>query len=128
MGPVTVTSNPEKVLEAVGNLQATAGGDCKEKGMTGLYQALLRSTRGSFIYYFSDAGVKDSYLENDVLALAKEKQISITFFITGKCQSRKRRSSQVCLEYFIIVINCNKVIGTSIIYCLLHNATLMNKI
>lgn len=63
--------------------------------MTGLYEALLRSTKGSKVYYFSDADAKDVHRESEVKSLAKEKKISINFFITGKCSLRKRRAYQV---------------------------------
>ena len=80
--------------------------------MTGLYEALIRSSRESRIYYFSDADVKDSYLETEVLSLAKEKRVAISFFITGKCILRKRRSYQVSLIMVMILIIITTTIMT----------------
>lgn len=91
VGPVTVTSDAEEVIEAVNNLTANGGGDCPELGMTGLYQALLHCLSESNIYYFSDADVKDDWRENEVKSLAKEKKVKINFILTGQCSRRRRR-------------------------------------
>ena len=94
MGPVTLTSNAKKVIDAVNNLTANGGGDCPELGMTGLYQALLHCLPQSNLYYFSDADVKDKARKNEVMLLAKEKRVKINFILTGKCSRRKRRHIQ----------------------------------
>ena len=91
VGPVTVTSDAEEVIEAVNNLIASGGGDCPELGMTGLYQALLLCLPESIIYYFSDADVKDVWRKNEVESLAKEKKVKINFILTGQCSRRRRR-------------------------------------
>ena len=96
VGPVTVTSNPEEVIQAVSSLKANGGGDCPELGMTGLYQALLQSVEDSAIYFFSDADAKDLMLAQVVLILAKQKRVRINFILSGRCSyGRKRRSSMV---------------------------------
>lgn len=91
MGPVTVTSNPEEVLQAVNSLKANKGGDCPELGMTGLYQALLQSVQDSVIYFFSDADAKDLNLAQVVLILAKQKRVKINFILSGHCSYRRKR-------------------------------------
>jgi len=96
VGSVTVTSNPEEVIQAVNSLKANGGGDCPELGMTGLYQALLQSVEDSAIYFFSDADAKDLMLAQVVLILAKQKRVRINFILSGRCSyRRKRRSSMV---------------------------------
>ena len=94
VGPVTVTSNAKKAIDAVNKLTANGGGDCPELGMTGLYQALLHCLPRSNLYYFSDADVKDKARKNEVMLLAKEKKVKINFILTGKCSRRKRRHFQ----------------------------------
>ena len=94
MGPVTVTSDAQRAIDAVNNLSASGGGDCPELGMTGLYQALLHCLPESIIYYFSDADVKDEFRRNEVMSLAKEKKVKINFILTGRCGRRKKRDTQ----------------------------------
>ena len=91
VGPVTVTSDANVVIEAVNNLTANGGGDCPELGMTGLYQALLHCLPESIIYYFSDADAKDEWRKNEVDSLAKEKRVKINFILSGQCSRRRRR-------------------------------------
>lgn len=94
MGPVTVTSVPDEVMEAVNSLKTNRGGDCPELGMTGLYKALLHSVHDSVIYYFSDADAKDVNLAPVVLILAKQKRVKLNFILSGQCLfNRKRRST-----------------------------------
>ena len=95
MGPVTVTSNADEVIQAVNSLKANKGGDCPELGMTGLYQALLQSVQDSIIYYFSDADTKDSKLAQVVLILAKQKRVKINFILSGRCSYRRKRTSSM---------------------------------
>ena len=94
VGPVTVTSDPHQVINAAKSLTANGGGDCPELGMTGLYQALLHCLPESVIYYFSDADVKDSQRENEVMSLAKAKKVKISFILTGQCGRRRRDLSK----------------------------------
>ena len=84
MGPVTVTSDAEVVIEAVNNLTANGEGECPELGMTGLYQALLHCLPESIIYYFSDSDVTEEWRKNEVESLAKEKRVKINFILGGQ--------------------------------------------
>ena len=105
VGPVTVTNDPHQVINAVKNLTADGGGDCPELGMTGLYQALLHCLPESVIYYFSDADAKDFQRENEVLSLAKDKKVKISFILTGQCGRRRRRRdlSQSCIQDLAVI-------------------------
>ena len=91
MGPVTVTNDAKTVIDAVNNLKAKGGGDCPELAMMGLYKALLHSLPESDIYLFTDADAKDEQRRKEVISLASENKIRITFFVTGKCKRRKKR-------------------------------------
>ena len=91
VGPVTVTNDAKTVIDAVNNLKAKGGGDCPELAMMGLYKALLRSLPESDIYLFTDADAKDEQRRKEVISLASENKIRITFFVTGKCKRRKKR-------------------------------------
>lgn len=94
VGPVTKTSDPQEVIRAVNNLRAAGGGDCPELGLTALRLALVNCLPGSVIYFFSDAGFKDKNLFPEVFSLAVEKRVLLIFVLTGKCGSRRRRSTR----------------------------------
>ena len=94
VGPVTVTSDANTVIDAVNNLTASGGGDCPELGMTGVYQALLHCPPETIIYYFSDADVKDEHREREVMSLAKEKKVKINLILSGECGRRRKRDAQ----------------------------------
>lgn len=93
VGPVTVTSNPDEVIQAVNSLRAHKGGDCPELGMTGLYRTLLQSVQDSVIFYFSDADAKDLNFASVVLILAKQKRVKLNFILSGKCSYKRKRRS-----------------------------------
>lgn len=93
VGPVTVTNDPQNVIDAVNSLTANGGGDCPELAMAGLYQALLRCLPESTIFFFSDADAKDLQRRNEVSVLAKEKKAKINFILTGRCSRRKKRQT-----------------------------------
>ena len=94
VGPVTVTSDANTVIDAVNNLTASGGGDCPELGMTGVYQALLHCPPETIIYYFSDADVKDEHREREVMSLAKDKKVKINLILSGECGRRRKRDAQ----------------------------------
>ena len=94
VGPVTVTSDANTVIDAVNNLTASGGGDCPELGMTGVYQALLHCPPETIIYYFSDADVKDEHREREIMSLAKEKKVKINLILSGECGRRRKRDAQ----------------------------------
>lgn len=103
VGPVTVTNDPYQVINAVKNLTANGGGDCPELGMTGLYQALLHCLPESVIYYFSDADMKDFQRKNEVMSLAKDKKVKISFILTGQCSRRRRDLSASRIQDVAVV-------------------------
>ena len=53
---------------------------------------------------FSDADVKDAYREAEVRAAALDKNIEVTFLITGTCSRRRRRETQGIVILFICCI------------------------
>ena len=93
IGPVSTTSLPQEAKRTVNSLRAHGDGDCPDMGMSGLYLALLNSQPNSDVHYFSDAAAKDSNLTLSVISIAVQRQCRIILFISGHCNSRRRRRS-----------------------------------
>ena len=87
------TRLPQEAKQTVNSLKAHGGGDCPELGLNGLYLALSNSQPNSDVYYFSDAAAKDTYLVFSVISIAVQKKCRIILFISGQCNSRRRRRS-----------------------------------
>ena len=85
------TRLPQEAKQTVNSLKAHGGGDCPELGLNGLYLALSNSQPNSDVYYFSDAAAKDTYLVFSVISIAVQKKCRIILFISGQCNSRRRR-------------------------------------
>ncbi|KAJ8306667.1 hypothetical protein KUTeg_015708 [Tegillarca granosa] len=82
-----------KMIEALENLIVQGGGDCPEFALSGMAKAILLSRYQSNIYVFTDANPKDGERASEILRLATDKRIVISFLLTGTCWSRKRRSN-----------------------------------
>ena len=81
-------SNDRAAIEAnLKKLRPYDGGDCSEMAMLGLRTAVARSDNNSLLIFFSDASAKDYFEAPEVTRLAKEKNVTIMFFITGCCKS-----------------------------------------
>ncbi len=87
VGPLTITDNPATFKSAINGLGASGGGDCPEKSMTGMLQALGASDPGGSLFMFTDADAKDSDLAGRVEALAASKDIKIYPMVFGSCSS-----------------------------------------
>ncbi|GAB0093037.1 Immunoglobulin [Sergentomyia squamirostris] len=81
VGPELVTTNPQELLNELDRVTVYGGGDCPEMCITGIKFALERCLPNSFVYVFTDADAKDSYLTPDVLSLLQEKRTPITFIV-----------------------------------------------
>ena len=66
--------------------------------------AIQLSRKESTVLVFSDADVKDAYREAEVRAAALDKNIEVTFLITGTCSRRRRRETQGMIILFICCI------------------------
>lgn len=81
-GPVTVTTDPSVITDAINALRASGGGDVPELAGIGIYDALLASTRRSVLFHITDAPAKDVELETRIIALALIRKIRIINLLT----------------------------------------------
>ena len=63
--------------------------------------AIELSRKESTVLVFSDADAKDANREAEVRAAANDKNIIVTFLLTGTCSRRRRRETQGILIMFI---------------------------
>ncbi|XP_078674681.1 von Willebrand factor A domain-containing protein 7-like [Branchiostoma floridae x Branchiostoma belcheri] len=94
VGPAVVTNNPEEFKAAIGSLEADGGGDSPEYSLGAVQIALARSLPGSTIFVFTDAEAKDAELLESVTSLGIQKNIKVTFFLSGTVGRRRRRSER----------------------------------
>lgn len=73
----------------------SGGGDCPELALNGLRIALEFALPNSLAYVFSDATAKDYGFYEDVSKLIQKKQVSVSFLLTGDCNSQNSYGYQV---------------------------------
>lgn len=66
-------------MHELNKVQLHGGGDCPEMGITAVIQALRASKHNSYIYVFTDASPKDTYLVNEALELIQRKQSQVIY-------------------------------------------------
>lgn len=90
-GPVTVTSDPQELIDTLNGLTANGGGDWPELYYHGVDNALQACEMNSLIYTFTDAGAKDFDLRPRVLSRAMDLNVKIFSFYAGGAPSSGRR-------------------------------------
>ncbi|XP_067260622.1 von Willebrand factor A domain-containing protein 7-like [Chanodichthys erythropterus] len=96
-GPLISTTNPDVMKSAISNLTAVGGDDTPEMCLSGLYLALRGAPSSSYIYVFTDAPPKDTYLNKTITTLIHSTKSIVTFLMTTS--SRRRRSLNARPEF-----------------------------
>lgn len=99
-GPLTVTSDPGKFMNAILALRAHGPGlDCPELSMTGTLRALEVVDEGTDLFLFTDADSKDGSLVRHVRSIAKKKGAKIYALIFGDCEDERATSARIDPAY-----------------------------
>ncbi|XP_051241399.1 von Willebrand factor A domain-containing protein 7 [Dicentrarchus labrax] len=97
-GPMTRTTDPDKMKSEISKLTASGGGDTPEMCLSGLQLALTGAPASSHIYVFTDAIAKDIDLKDTIVALIRSSKSTVSFFMTGASRRRRRSLSAASLE------------------------------
>lgn len=90
-----MTRNQTHFLQTIESLELFGGGDCPESTLKGIEMGLESSLPKSFVFVFTDAVASDFQFEASVLQLIQEKQASVTFLLTGFCDSKGEQGYKV---------------------------------
>jgi len=76
-GPVFKTTKASAMIEALGAVKASRGGDLVELAFHGILEAVKNVRVGSTCYFFTDAPAKDVHLYPVVSSLVIEKKVKV---------------------------------------------------
>ncbi|MEW6024573.1 MAG: vWA domain-containing protein [Pseudomonadota bacterium] len=80
-----VIGTAEQVRSVVASIYASGGDDCPELTNTGLLAALKAAPEKSKLLVFTDASSKDAALQPEVEKLALDKQVVVSYSVSGSC-------------------------------------------
>ena len=83
VGPITMTADRVKFLQALNDLTANGGGDCPELAYTALDKLVFGRLQDADLVLFTDASAKDVNLVRNVDFFAPANRVRITFVYTG---------------------------------------------
>ncbi|XP_066275377.1 von Willebrand factor A domain-containing protein 7-like [Branchiostoma lanceolatum] len=89
-GPALATNEADIFKQEIDQLRALGGGDEPEFSLSAIRLALVESLPASTVFVFTDAPAKDAELRDTVVSLANQKNIKITFLISGTITRRRR--------------------------------------
>ncbi|KAI8480924.1 Von Willebrand factor A [Branchiostoma belcheri] len=89
-GPALSTNQADMFKQEIDQLRAVGGGDNPEFSLSAIRLALVESLPASTVFVFTDAPAKDAELRDTVVSLANQKNIKITFLISGTITRRRR--------------------------------------
>ncbi|KAM9476981.1 von Willebrand factor A domain-containing protein 7-like [Clarias gariepinus] len=97
-GPPIRTADPNVFEQLIYNLTAAGGGDEPEMCLSGLLLALIVAPPQTEIFVFTDAGAKDTWLNNTVQALIEKTKSKVSFMLTNALGPGRRRRSASAID------------------------------
>ncbi|XP_051993819.1 von Willebrand factor A domain-containing protein 7 [Xyrauchen texanus] len=116
-GPLIRTTDPDVMKSEISKLNAAGGGDIPEMCLSALQLALTGAPSSSFIYVFTDAIAKDTFLEKTIIALIRSTKSTVSFFMTSTKRMRRALNvqprSQFQMYYDIALVSGGQAIEVS---------------
>ncbi len=84
--------------------------DCPEYCLHGIKEAIKYALPNSIAFVFTDASARDYAVQDELLNLLQEKQITVNFFLTGEGCNGK--NDPAFLTYYTIARSTNGIVST----------------